>query len=191
MRSSRERKYLSISDASNSDIGGTGDDSTLSSTPLGGSGSGGFAGFLPSLWMRLRRAFTGWRSALDAGPDELASRGGTLRTVKCSSVRVYGERVWLEWLSVESWEMVLLSEGRRMIFGSCSGRWWWAWSWSNELEEKVSRLEEAVESRRGRVMRTLDSSSGGGGVGTEWVMSLDREGCVCKLEGLPGRRNGE
>ena len=96
MSSSRERKYRSISDASNSDggAGDPGDDGALSS--ITSSSTIGSACLLlplplledPSRWSRFRRAFTGCRSTLDAGPDVLASRGGTERTVKCSSVRV-------------------------------------------------------------------------------------------------------
>ena len=101
IRSSRLRKYTSISDASKSETGAgePGDDgrSTLPSPssnslpslpPLSVIGSGGFAGFLPSRCSRLRRALTGCRSTAEAGPAIPASRGGTERTVKCSTVRV-------------------------------------------------------------------------------------------------------
>ena len=59
----------------------------------------------------------------------------------------------------------------------------------HKLAENVSRLDDVAESRRGRPIRTLRfcSSSGGGGVGTEWVISLERECWVWRLEGLPGR----
>jgi len=52
--------------------------------------------------------------------------------VKCDKSRVYGDNVWFEWLSVESWCIELLfRDGRSMILGwleesplSCKCTWW-------------------------------------------------------------------
>lgn len=80
-------------------------------------------GFDPPRWnVRLRFALTGWRSTGAMGECRRARRGlgGTLRIVKWLRGRVKGERVWFDRLRRESWEMALLSPGRRTILSSSS-----------------------------------------------------------------------
>lgn len=78
----------------------------------------------PIRYVRLRRALTGRRSGGARTPDALSVRRGPLRTVKCASERVYGESVWLELVSVDSWCRVLLNVGPSTILGSASNADW-------------------------------------------------------------------
>ena len=112
MKRAGERVFASVSDASKSDIGGAGDWGSLIREPerclrLASSSSPAslpprfeldFAAdllflFPPSLYVRFRFAFTGGRSPALPDPELADSLGGTLLTVKCSNVLVYGDNV--------------------------------------------------------------------------------------------------
>ena len=79
-----------MSEASKSESG-VGETALLSIAGVAGSVGG--CDFLPRKNVRFRFALTGVRSAALPEPEDADSRGGTLRTVKCSRGRVYGERV--------------------------------------------------------------------------------------------------
>ena len=139
--SGTERKYRSMSDLSNS--GGSVEEGGDRDGGDGGSDGWSCGGLDPPiLYVRFRLALTGGRSGIIC--DAFSVLGGTLRTVKCERERVYGESVWLEWESVDSWEMVLFNAGRRMT-GSVE-------CVDGELEPQLSKwrfmLDEETESRR-------------------------------------------
>lgn len=161
-----------MSDASKSEDGGTGEATRLGDSRASVLGSS-FADLRPRWNVRFRRALTGARSPALPVPDEVDSRGGTLRPVKCSIMSVYGERVKLEWLRVARRETAL-RPGLRTILGSCSEP---ERKYPSGGEPNRSMLTpELKDERRVRVMCTSPSSdSAFGGVTIDRVRPVERE----------------
>lgn len=179
-----------MSDLSNSDgsVGESGDwdgvgDGDGDGDGNEGAGGGGWSsgGFDPPiLYVRFRFALTGGRSGITC--DALTVLGGTLRTVKCERERVYGESVWFEWESVDSWDMVLFSAGRRMT-GSVEG---------GELELQLSKwrfMLDVEETERRRLERDdlRGVSMGATDEGGVSIRPLLDENWVSRLSGVTGR----
>lgn len=136
-------------------------------------------------YVRFRFALTGRRSGGTRTPDTLSVRGGPLRTAKCASERVYGDSVWFELLSVDSWCNVLFSVGRRMILGSASNGSRWV-----AVEDETERRRRESGLWRESWLWAEWGGSVVGGVSTEWARPLlvDRENWDSMLSGVMGRR---
>lgn len=103
--------------------------------------------------------------------------------MKCERERVYGESVWFEWESVDSWEMVLFSAGRRMTgsVGCVGGEPGLQLSkWRFMLDEETERRRLDWEDFRGVSMGATDE----GGVSTRPLLD---ENWVSRLSGVTGR----